>query len=374
MAGIYIHIPFCKKACNYCNFHFSTSLALKDQLLNALKEELRLQSGYLKNNTIDTIYFGGGTPSLLSARELQDIFAQIEKHYIIDNLLECTLEANPDDLDTPYVKALRNTAINRLSIGVQSFKAADLKFMNRAHTVQQVDYALKCAQDNGFANLSIDLIYGTPDLSIQEWEQHLNTMLSYEIPHFSSYALTVEPQTALAHKIKTHQLPALNSEAAAQHFLRLMEWANEKGFDHYEISNFGKPGAHAIHNTNYWKGIPYLGIGPSAHSFNHHSRQWNIANNQQYITALLKEQIIPSTSELLSIADQVNEYIMTSLRTMWGCNLHKIQDTWGIILNTTIIEKYKQQELLQVQDHILLLTQQGKLFADAIAADLFIDS
>jgi len=373
MAGIYIHIPFCKKACNYCNFHFSTSLASKDQLLNALKEELRLQSGYLKNNAIDTIYFGGGTPSLLSARELQDIFAQIEKHYIIDNLLECTLEANPDDLDTPYVKALRNTAINRLSIGVQSFKAADLKFMNRAHTVQQVDYALKCAQDKGFANLSIDLIYGTPDLSIQEWEQHLNTMLSYEIPHFSSYALTVEPQTTLAHKIKTHQLPALNSEEAAQQFLFLIDWAKENNFDHYEISNFGKPGAHAIHNTNYWKGIPYLGIGPSAHSYNHNSRQWNIANNQVYIKSIIQDLTIPATLEKLSVADQVNEYIMTSLRTMWGCDLEKIKDTWHTTLDKVIIEKYLQQQLLSQHQQTLILTKQGKLFADAIAADLFID-
>jgi len=372
MAGIYIHIPFCKKACNYCNFHFSTSLAAKEPLLEAIKEELQLQKGYLKNEPVDTIYIGGGTPSLLSAQEIQSIFSCIEKHYPIDNLLECTLEANPDDLDSPYLEALRKTPVNRLSIGVQSFKEADLLFMNRAHSVQQVDYALKCAQDKGFSNISIDLIYGTPHLSMYEWENHLQQLIAYQIPHFSSYALTVEPKTALAHQIKTNQLPALNPDDAAQQFLFLMDWVKENNFDHYEISNFGKANAHAIHNTNYWKGIPYLGIGPSAHSYSNNTRQWNMANNQGYIKAILQEQTIPATIEELSVADQVNEYIMTSLRTMWGCDLNKIKEHWQISLNKRIIEKYIQQQLINQQDQTLFLTQQGKLFADAIAADLFI--
>lgn len=374
MAGIYIHIPFCKKACNYCNFHFSTSLASKSHLIEAIKEELRLQASYLQNHAIDTIYFGGGTPSLLSAEELQSIFASIERYYSINELKEFTLEANPDDLDANYLNALQNTSVNRLSIGVQSFKEADLLFMNRAHSIQQVDYALKCAQDKGFTNISIDLIYGTPNLSMKEWEQHLNTMLTYEIPHFSSYGLTVEPKTTLAHQIKTKQLPALNPDEAAQQFLLLIDWAKENNFDHYEISNFGKPGAHAIHNTNYWKGIPYLGIGPSAHSFNHKSRQWNIANNQVYIKSILQDQTIPATVEELSIADQVNEYVMTSLRTMWGCDLDKIKNTWHTTLDTVIIEKYIQQQLLTQHQQTIFLSKQGKLFADAIAADLFIVS
>ena len=374
MAGIYIHIPFCKKACNYCNFHFSTSLASKSHLIEAIKEELRLQASYLQNHAIDTIYFGGGTPSLLSAEELQSIFASIERYYSINELKEFTLEANPDDLDANYLNALQNTSVNRLSIGVQSFKEADLLFMNRAHSIQQVDYALKCAQDKGFTNISIDLIYGTPNLSMKEWEQHLNTMLTYEIPHFSSYGLTVEPKTTLAHQIKTKQLPALNPDEAAQQFLLLIDWAKENNFDHYEISNFGKPGAHAIHNTNYWKGIPYLGIGPSAHSFNHKSRQWNIANNQVYIKSILQDQTIPATVEELSIADQVNEYVMTSLRTMWGCDLDKIKNTWHTTLDTVIIEKYMQQQLLTQHQQTIFLSKQGKLFADAIAADLFIVS
>ena len=374
MAGIYIHIPFCKKACNYCNFHFSTSLASKSHLIEAIKEELRLQASYLQNHAIDTIYFGGGTPSLLSAEELQSIFASIERYYSINELKEFTLEANPDDLDANYLNALQNTSVNRLSIGVQSFKEADLLFMNRAHSIQQVDYALKCAQDKGFTNISIDLIYGTPNLRMKEWEQHLNTMLTYEIPHFSSYGLTVEPKTTLAHQIKTKQLPALNPDEAAQQFLLLIDWAKENNFDHYEISNFGKPGAHAIHNTNYWKGIPYLGIGPSAHSFNHKSRQWNIANNQVYIKSILQDQTIPATVEELSIADQVNEYVMTSLRTMWGCDLDKIKNTWHTTLDTVIIEKYIQQQLLTQHQQTIFLSKQGKLFADAIAADLFIVS
>ena len=374
MAGIYIHIPFCKKACNYCNFHFSTSLASKSHLIEAIKEELRLQASYLQNHAIDTIYFGGGTPSLLSAEELQSIFASIERYYSINELKEFTLEANPDDLDANYLNALQNTSVNRLSIGVQSFKEADLLFMNRAHSIQQVDYALKCAQDKGFTNISIDLIYGTPNLSMKEWEQHLNTMLTYEIPHFSSYGLTVEPKTTLAHQIKTKQLPALNPDEAAQQFLLLIDWAKENNFDHYEISNFGKPSAHAIHNTNYWKGIPYLGIGPSAHSFNHKSRQWNIANNQVYIKSILQDQTIPATEEELSLADQVNEYVMTSLRTMWGCDLDKIKNTWHTTLDTVIIEKYIQQQLLTQHQQTIFLSKQGKLFADAIAADLFIVS
>jgi len=374
MAGIYIHIPFCKKACNYCNFHFSTSLASKSHLIEAIKEELRLQASYLQNHAIDTIYFGGGTPSLLSAEELQSIFASIERYYSINELKEFTLEANPDDLDANYLNALQNTSVNRLSIGVQSFKEADLLFMNRAHSIQQVDYALKCAQDKGFTNISIDLIYGTPNLSMKEWEQHLNTMLTYEIPHFSSYGLTVEPKTTLAHQIKTKQLPALNPDEAAQQFLLLIDWAKENNFDHYEISNFGKPGAHAIHNTNYWKGIPYLGIGPSAHSFNHNARQWNIANNQVYIKSILQDQTIPATEEELSLADQVNEYVMTSLRTMWGCDLDKIKNTWHTTLDTVIIEKYIQQQLLTQHQQTIFLSKQGKLFADAIAADLFIVS
>jgi len=372
MAGIYIHIPFCKKACNYCNFHFSTSLAAKEPLLEAIKEELQLQKGYLKNEPVDTIYIGGGTPSLLSAQEIQSIFSCIEKHYPIDNLLEFTLEANPDDLDSPYLEALRKTPVNRLSIGVQSFKEADLLFMNRAHSVQQVDYALKCAQDKGFSNISIDLIYGTPHLSMYEWENHLQQLIAYQIPHFSSYALTVEPKTALAHQIKTNQLPALNPDDAAQQFLFLMDWVKENNFDHYEISNFGIANAHAIHNTNYWKGVPYLGIGPSAHSYKHNTRQWNMANNQGYIKAILQEKTIPATLEELSIADQVNEYIMTSLRTMWGCDLNKIKEHWQISLDKRIIEKHIQQQLINQQDQTLFLTQQGKLFADAIAADLFI--
>ena len=374
MAGIYIHIPFCKKACNYCNFHFSTSLASKSHLIEAIKEELRLQASYLQNHAIDTIYFGGGTPSLLSAEELQSIFASIERYYSINELKEFTLEANPDDLDANYLNALQNTSVNRLSIGVQSFKEADLLFMNRAHSIQQVDYALKSAQDKGFTNISIDLIYGTPNLSMKEWEQHLNTMLTYEIPHFSSYGLTVELKTTLAHQIKTKQLPALNPDEAAQQFLLLIDWAKENNFDHYEISNFGKPGAHAIHNTNYWKGIPYLGIGPSAHSFNHKSRQWNIANNQVYIKSILQDQTIPATEEELSLADQVNEYVMTSLRTMWGCDLDKIKNTWHTTLDTVIIEKYIQQQLITQHQQTIFLSKQGKLFADAIAADLFIVS
>ena len=369
MAGIYIHIPFCKKACNYCNFHFSTSLASKDQLIEAIKEELRMQAKYLQEHTVETIYFGGGTPSLLSPEELLSIFASVERYYTIDKLKEFTLEANPDDLDTAYLTALRKTPINRLSIGVQSFKEADLLFMNRAHTVQQVDYALKCAQDKGFSDISIDLIYGTPQLSIDEWEQHLNTMLSYEIPHFSSYALTVEPKTSLAHQIKTNQLPALNPDDAAQQFLFLMDWAKENNFDHYEISNFGKPAYFSKHNTSYWLGEKYLGVGPSAHSFNGVERCWNISNNTKYSKSIFENKL-PVTCETLSINNRFNEYIMTGLRTIWGVSLAKMESEFGTEFLQVLTENVKpfiKKGLLEIKEDsafnkILTTTKKGKFW------------
>lgn len=375
MAGIYIHIPFCKQACTYCNFHFSTSLRQKGSLLEALHKEIHLQKDWLKGAPIETVYLGGGTPSLLSAEELSKLFELLFNVFKISDLKECTLEANPDDLNNSYLRSLKQTPVDRLSIGIQSFHEADLRYMNRAHTAQQSDYALKAAQDIGFTNLSIDLIYGTPGLTDTAWKDNLARMAALDIPHFSSYALTVEEGTALHHSIaKKSAAPVDAAQSAAQTEI-LMDEAARLGYEQYEISNFSRPGCYAVHNTAYWEGAPYLGIGPSAHSFNGtDTRRWNIANNSLYIQNILSNSVIPFEEEKLTSMQRLNEYIMTSLRTMWGTDLAKVADVWG--------SNYSEQLLLSAQpfllgskltrkDQKLVLTNVGKLFADGIAADLF---
>lgn len=377
MAGIYLHIPFCKQACTYCNFHFSTSLRAKNDLLQALRKEIYLQKDWLDGAPVETIYFGGGTPSLLSADELSRIFDALFSDFGISNLSECTLEANPDDLSVTYLHALHRTPVNRLSIGVQSFHESDLRYMNRAHTAQQSDYALKAAQDAGFTNLSIDLIYGTPGLSDVAWRQNIAKMAALEIPHFSAYALTVEEGTALYHSItKKGAVPVDAAQSAAQAEI-LMNEAPRLRYEQYEISNFAQPGCYALHNTAYWQGVPYLGLGPSAHSFNgRNTRQWNVANNARYIHSILAESRVPFEEETLTPVQRLNEYIMTSLRTMWGCDLGKVESEWG---NNAAMQLRKEaQVFIEVgqmtigYDH-LILTQKGRLFADGIAADLFFE-
>jgi oxygen-independent coproporphyrinogen-3 oxidase len=282
----------------------------------------------LQGESVNTVYFGGGTPSLLSADDINRFMDTIMRHYNVTDLQECTLEANPDDLSNTYLRSLKTTSVNRLSIGVQSFHDADLVYMHRAHSAAQADYVIKAAQDIGFPTLSIDLIYGVPGLTDAGWKQNLSLVRDLQIPHFSSYALTVEEGTILHHQIKTKKTAPVDAHQSARQFEILMEQAAVMGFDHYEISNFGLPGHHAIHNTNYWRGIPYVGIGPSAHSFNGTSRQWNVANNALYLSSL-SQQTIPSEVEKLTPVQQLNEYIMTSLRTMWGCDINKVADTWG---------------------------------------------
>ena len=373
-AGIYIHIPFCKQACIYCNFHFSTSLKYKKELLNAMLLEIEMQRGYLEGKIISTIYFGGGTPSLLTADEINIIIESIYKNYNVSALEECTLEANPDDLSKEYIKGLNNTPVNRLSIGIQSFKEEGLLYMKRAHTAQQSDYSIKAAQDAGFTNLSIDLIYGIPNLTDKEWQQHIKLVEQMHIPHFSAYALTVEDKTALHLAIQKKKTQPVDPGQAATQFEILMEEAALNGYEHYEISNLSKPGKYAIHNTNYWKGVPYLGIGPSAHSFNGHSRKWNIANNTIYTQSLLTEKKIPHEEEQLTPTQQLNEYIMTSLRTMWGCDITYIQHKWGESYSNDIKSKAIKpidKELLTNINNQLTLTGSGKLFADRIASELF---
>lgn len=375
MAGIYIHIPFCKQRCTYCNFHFSTSLSMKDDLLQAIHKELILQKDFLESTPIETIYFGGGTPSLLSSDEINHLFDTIQKNYQIDHIKEFTLESNPDDLTNNYLKSLQETPINRLSIGVQSFKEHDLQFMNRAHNAQQADYSIKAAQDKGFTNITIDLIYGTPQLSDNEWKQNLKKIKELDIPHFSAYALTVEEGTLLHNNIQKKKIAPLDNDKAAAQFELLMEEAENMGYEHYEISNLAKSGCYAVHNTNYWRGEKYLGIGPSAHSFSGRKRRWNISNNAIYTKALLTENKISFEEETLSEKDQLNEYIMTSLRTQWGCDLQKISADLGSDYATEILKQsseFQERDLIISEDNKLFLTRKGKLLADKIASELFI--
>lgn len=376
MAGIYLHIPFCKQACTYCNFHFSTSLKMKDELLQALLRELELQRNYLQGHSIETIYFGGGTPSLLTAAEIMRITDRIYELYPVGELKEFTLEANPDDLTVAYLRELRHTPVSRFSIGIQSFKEQDLRYMNRAHTAQEADYAIKAAQDAGFDNLSIDLIYGTPGLSDADWKYNLAQVRDLRIPHFSAYALTVEEGTALHHNIAKKKATPVDSGQAAAQFEILAEQAEAMGYDHYEISNLALPGHHAVHNTNYWRGLPYLGVGPAAHSFDgRNERRWNVANNALYIKGLLGENRIPHEQETLTPEQHLNEYIMTSLRTMWGCDLDKVTREWHgdyarQVLNDAALFIDKGQ--LLHNGSTLVLTHRGKLFADYIAGELFV--
>lgn len=376
MAGIYIHIPFCRKACTYCNFHFSTSLTQKAALVDALLNELESRKDYLQGGKIHTLYLGGGTPSLLSYDELSRVFDVIARYYDIDALQECTLEANPDDLTGAYLKSLSSTPVNRLSIGVQSFHDADLVYMNRAHSAQQAEYALKAAQDKGFEQLTIDLIYGTPGLSDTGWMENLAKVQSLSIPHFSAYALTVEEGTALHHAIRHKKQVPVDADQSARQMELLMQFAPQFGFEQYEISNFAAGGHYALHNTNYWRGVPYLGIGPSAHSFDGRNRLSNIANNVAYIKACASGDLSEmQETDILSEQDRLNEYMMTSLRTQWGCDLSKIEAEWGkdsVLAIKASSQPFIEKNWLLLRENRLLLTLSGKLFADHIAASLFV--
>lgn len=372
MAGIYIHIPFCKQACHYCDFHFSTSQKNRTAIVQALAREIELQKDYLDSAPIETIYFGGGTPSVLHASEISFLLDTIAQNHQVNPNAEITLEANPDDLNPDKVSQLKQTAINRFSIGIQSFFDEDLVWMNRAHRSTEAESSVKRVQDAGFENITADLIYGYPLLSAAKWEHNLNTLLSLNIPHLSAYSMTVEPRTALASQIKKKQTPPVNDAQSAEQFVYLMQRMQQQGFDHYEISNFGKPGRHSQHNSNYWKGTPYVGIGPSAHSYNGITRQWNIANNAKYLTCLSENQI-PAELEILTTENRLNEYIMTAIRTIWGLDLKKLE---SIKSGTpAIIEKEAQTFInkgwLTQQQQILTLTPAGKLYADHIAAELF---
>ena len=375
MAGLYIHIPFCKQACNYCNFHFSTSLAYKNDFLGALLKEISLQKDYLGKEKVETVYFGGGTPSLLNMEEMDLILKRLQDSFEMDVKAEITLETNPDDIHQAKLLGWKKSGINRLSIGIQSFFDEDLLWMNRAHDAGQALDSIRLAFDAGFSNISIDLIYGGPTTSDEHWLKNTERAIGLGIPHLSCYALTVETNTPLKKMIAQRRKTDVNPEDQARQFLLLMNWMNASGYEHYEISNFAKPGYRSKHNSSYWQGRKYLGLGPSAHSYNGKSRQWNISNNNLYIQALNRNELMFESEELTPV-QVLNETIMTSLRTAEGIPLEKISSRFGKPVKERILTNalaYLENDQLILKDGVLHLTNQGKLLADGIAAHLFFE-
>lgn len=372
MAGIYIHIPFCKQACHYCDFHFSTSLKKKDELVNALVKEIQIRKDEFKNVEVQTIYFGGGTPSLLTNDELQLLIETVYENYKVTANPEITLEANPDDLSKIRILELSKSSVNRLSIGIQSFFESDLKLMNRAHNAEEAKECLSMATRH-FDNISIDLIYGIPGASNEQWLLNIETALSYNIPHISSYALTVEPKTALASFVKKGIIDDVDDEQAHEQFHLLKDKLEASGFVHYELSNFGKESYFSRNNTAYWQGKPYIGIGPSAHSFNGKQRGWNVRNNTKYIKAIQQNKL-PIEVETLTTTDRYNEYIMTGLRTIWGVSIDKVEEDFGKIYKDYLKEQsetFINQQLLYIDDKHIRVTKKGQFLSDGIASELF---
>jgi oxygen-independent coproporphyrinogen-3 oxidase len=373
MSGIYIHIPFCKQACYYCDFHFSTSLKKKDEMVLALAKEIEMRKNEFQDEIVETIYFGGGTPSILSIEDLRFLIDEVYRNYKVVENPEITVEANPDDLTENRIIELSKNKVNRLSIGIQSFFEDDLKMMNRAHNSEEAKKCLEIATQY-FDNISIDLIYGIPNMSNELWLQNIETALSFGIPHISSYALTVEPKTALDKFIKKGLIKQPDDEVAQEHFHILANRLQEEGFVHYELSNFGKPDYFSKNNSAYWLGKKYIGIGPSAHSYDGTNRSWNVANNTLYIKSIQENQL-PSETETLTTVDRYNEYIMTGLRTIWGVSLERVEKEFGPkyleYLNLQS-QKFIEDELLFIENGILKPTQKGKFLSDGIASDLFL--
>lgn len=372
MSGIYIHIPFCKQACHYCDFHFSTSLKKKDELIDALVKEIELRKKEFKDRAVETIYFGGGTPSLLSQKELKRIIDSVYYNYKVSENPEITLEANPDDLSKERIIELSKNRVNRLSIGIQSFFEKDLKLMNRAHNTNEAKQCLEEAIKH-FNNISLDLIYGIPGTTNKEWEENIEIALSYGINHISSYALTVEPKTALASFIEKGVIANVDDELAQQQFHILINKLKAQDFVHYELSNFGKTGFFSKNNSAYWQGKHYIGIGPSAHSFNGKERGWNVRNNAKYIKSI-QNSVLPLEIEVLTKTDQYNEYVMTSLRTVWGISIKKIRNNFGTTFENYLLQqaqKYINEHLLYIEDENLKVSKKGKFLSDGIASDLF---
>lgn len=381
MPGIYIHIPFCRQACSYCDFHFSVSMKDANEMTDAIVREMEIRSLTPNPSPLErgaeivkSIYFGGGTPTLLSENELNKIFRKIFELFKVEEDAEITLEANPDDLSEDKLSELRQTPVNRLSIGVQSFHNDDLKFMNRLHNAYMAKSSVEAAFAKGFENISIDLIYGSPTTSNEMWNKNLETAFSLPVNHLSCYSLTVEPKTVLAHNIRKGKVAMPDEQKQAEQFEMLMDDAAKNNFIHYEISNFCKEGFHSKHNSSYWKDEHYIGIGPSAHSYNGISRQWNVASNSAYINTIKKRKPF-FESEMLDVSKKYNEYVMTSLRTMWGCSIDHIRKVFGDQLAEyflTGIKRFIEAEEVTEKNGTFVLTRKGKLFADRIASELFL--
>ena len=378
MSGIYIHIPFCKQACHYCDFHFSTNLKKKDEMVLALAKEIEIRKSEFHDEIVETIYFGGGTPSILQIADLRFLIDEVYKNYKVVENPEITVEANPDDLTETRIIELSKNKVNRLSIGIQSFFEDDLKMMNRAHNVEEAKKCLEIATQY-FDNISIDLIYGIPEMSNEKWLQNIETALSFGVPHISSYALTVEPKTALHSFIQKGIIPQPDDEVAQEHFHILVDRLSENGFIHYELSNFGKENYFSKNNSSYWLGKKYIGIGPSAHSYDGKNRGWNVSNNSLYIKSI-QENKLPIEIETLTKTDCYNEYVMTGLRTIWGVSLERIEQEFGksyldYLLNQS--KKHIEQSLLEFVkssevETVLKTTKKGKFLSDGIASDLFL--
>lgn len=374
MNGIYIHIPFCKKVCCYCDFHFTVSLKLKDKVLESIGKELFQRKSYLPSKAIDTIYFGGGTPSILTISEISSLLNHINKHYSVSGNPEITLEANPDDITFEYLTGLKAIGINRLSIGVQSFADEDLLWMNRRHSATEAITSIKLAQDAGFNNINLDLIYGLPNLTNDRWKKNLDTFLSLQVPHLSAYHLTVEPKTVLGYYKRIGKMREIDEKDSIAHYSYLVETMKANDYLHYEISNFCTEGNFSKHNTNYWKQGTYIGLGPSAHSCNGYSRQWNTSVNSQYIEAIEKNQSYFEIEQLTE-NERFNDYLLTHLRTMWGITFEEIRLIFGSLYLRHLdkeLKKYTHSTLLTISDETVSLTDEGMFVSDSIISELFL--
>ncbi len=374
MAGIYIHIPFCKQKCHYCNFYSTVSLKYRYDFTDALSSEILSKKSYLGSDEVNTIYFGGGTPSMLTIDEINSIIDTISQNYNVSNNVEITLEANPDDLDKEQIQNLKKfTRINRLSIGIQSFFDDDLKYLNRIHNSGQAKKCIENAITSGFDNITVDLIYGIPTLTENKWEKNLRTFFDFGIPHLSSYSLTVESKTALDTLIKKKKIANIDENQSIEHFKILVNESEKEGFIHYEISNFAKEGYYSKHNSIYWLGGHYLGLGPSAHSYNGKTRHWNVMSVKKYCEESSSENIIDEKEDL-TIDQLFNEYILTSIRTSWGCDTEHIKNVFGQIYVNHFLQNISQfliEKKVDKNGNVYTLTSEGKLFADGIASSVF---